>query len=426
MYNKRLATDYFINTHKEIKELEFFERELKIDFIPNKIIAIIGPRRAGKTFFLKIIGKKLFENPFYIDFEDIIFKNLEPTEVFDLISLYSEIFGKTPDVLLLDEIQNLKDWNSVARSLLDRNFKILMSGSSSKLLSKEIATQLGGRTISYILLPASFKEFLIFKNFPFERYLNLENEANIKRFLKEYLIYGGYPEVILSENEERKKRILSEYYTTVFYKDFVERFKLKSLDLAKFIFDFFLQNYSSLFSIRKFINFLSSQGIKFGKSTVYNYIEKLPETLTIFFVEKFSASIYERKSWPKKVYICDLGLANILKFSEEVGKRMENIVFLNLQRKINENPLLNIYFFKKNQYEVDFVIKEGANIKQLIQVTYALSKDEIDKREIKSLVKASEELNCKDLLIITWDYENELKLENKVIRFIPLWKWLLE
>jgi len=426
MYDKRLASDYLLNMHKEIRELKFYEREIRIDLVPNKIIAIIGPRRAGKTFLLKIIGNKLFKNPFYVDFENIIFKNLEPAEVFDLISLHTEIFGESPDVLLLDEVQNLKDWSSVMRSLLDRNYKILISGSSSKLLSKEIATQLRGRTISYILLPASFKEFLNFKNFHLEKYLDLESEAKLKRYLKEYLVYGGYPEIILAENEDIKKRILSEYYTTIFYKDFIERFQLKSIDLAKFIFDFFIQNYSSLFSARRFINFLSTQGIKFGKTTVYNYIEKLPETLTIFFLEKLSRSIYERKSWPKKVYICDLGLTNLLKFSEDFGKRMENVVFLHLQRKINEKPLLSIYFFKRNQYEVDFVIKEGTIIKQLIQVTYATSKDEIDKREIRALIKAGEELSCKDLLIITWDYEDELKYENRAIKFMPLWRWLIE
>ncbi|MEM5844545.1 MAG: ATP-binding protein, partial [Candidatus Aenigmatarchaeota archaeon] len=330
MYDKKLVADYVIKKTREIRELKFFEREIKIDFIPNKAVSIIGPRRSGKSFLLKIIGKKLFKNPFYVDLEDIELKKLEAKEFFELIAIYTEVFGEEPDVLLVDEIQNLEDWSSLVRSLIDRNYKVLMSGSSSKLLSKEIATQLRGRTISYVLLPLSFKEFLSFKGFTQKKFLTLEEEAKIKRLMKEYLTEGSYPEVVLAESEERKRRILSDYYTTILYKDFVDRFKLKSLEVAKFIFDFFLQNYSCLFSVNKVANFLTSQGIRFGKTTIYEYIEKLPETLSFFFVENFGKSIYERKSWPKKIYVCDLGLANIVKFSEEFGRRMENCIFLEL------------------------------------------------------------------------------------------------
>ena len=116
MYNRKLVEDYLIKSVEEIKEIKLFERELKIDFIPRKAISIIGPRRSGKTFFLKSVGKKFFKAPLYVDFENIIFKNIEPTEVFELIALYTEIFESSPDVLLFDEIQNLKDWNSVLTS----------------------------------------------------------------------------------------------------------------------------------------------------------------------------------------------------------------------------------------------------------------------------------------------------------------------
>jgi len=117
---------------------------------------------------------------------------------------------------------------------------------------------------------------------------------------------------------------------------------------------------------------------------------------------------------------------NILSFSEDIGKRMENVVFLEILREINYNPLIQIYYFKNKNSEVDFVIKEEKSVKQLIQVTYASSKDEIERREIKSLIKASELLKCKDLLVITWDYEDETLINNKKIFFKPLWKFLLK
>ncbi len=128
----------------------------------------------------------------------------------------------------------------------------------------------------------------------------------------------------------------------------------------------------------------------------------------------------------KKVYICDVGISNILSFSIDIGKRMENIVFLELIREINEKPFLSVFYWKDYQgKEVDFVVKDGMNVKQLIQVTYSSSRDEIKKREIRSLLKAGRELECKDLLIITWGYDGTEIIENREVKYVPLWKWLL-
>jgi hypothetical protein len=420
MYNKRLVKDYFIHEKENIQRLKIIDRELNINFAEGKATAIVGPRRAGKTFFLKSFALK--QNTFfYIDFENIIFKKLSPLEIFEIISIYTETFGEKPSLLLLDEIQNLPEWQSVVRALLERNYNLLISGSSSKLLSMEIATQLRGRSLSYLLLPFSFREFLLLKKFEMKKHLTLEEEGKIKNLLIEYMEGSSYPEVLITGNE----RILGEYYNTILYTDFVERFRLKSLDVARFVFNFFLFNFSNEFSINKIVNFLSSQGIKFGKETVYDYVEKLPETLNVFFIERYEKSAYKRKAWPRKCYICDWGLSRLLSFEKNYGKIMENIVFLEWKRKTNENPFLDITYLKLNNGEVDFVIREGLRIKQLVQVTYAHSKDELEKREIRSLLKAGEILGCKDLLIITWDYEDVLKINNSEIKCIPLWKWLL-
>jgi predicted AAA+ superfamily ATPase len=420
MYNKRLVKDYFIHEKENIQRLKIIDRELNINFAEGKATAIVGPRRAGKTFFLKSFALK--QNAFfYIDFENIIFKKLSPLEIFEIISIYTETLGEKPSLLLLDEIQNLPEWQSVVRALLERNYNLLISGSSSKLLSMEIATQLRGRSLSYLLLPFSFREFLLLKKFEMKKHLTLEEEGKIKNLLIEYMEGSSYPEVLITGNE----RILGEYYNNILYTDFVERFRLKSLDVARFVFNFFLFNFSNEFSINKIVNFLSSQGIKFGKETVYDYVEKLPETLNVFFIERYEKSAYKRKAWPRKCYICDWGLSRLLSFEKNYGKIMENIVFLEWKRKTNENPFLDITYLKLNNGEVDFVIREGLRIKQLVQVTYAHSKDELDKREIRSLLKAGEILGCKDLLIITWDYEDVLKINNLEIKCIPLWKWLL-
>ena len=220
-----------------------------------------------------------------------------------------------------------------------------------------------------------------------------------------------------------EQKILREYFNEIFYKDFVERHEIKSLEFGRFLFEFCFQNFSKEISFRKIKNFFKKS---VSDTTLYEYMEKLQDTLSVFFLEKYEKSIYLRKSWPRKIYVCDLGLANILGFEGDIGKRMENTVFLELLRRTNKKPLMEIFYWKDyQQREVDFVVKEGLKVRQLIQVTYANAKDEIEEREIRGLIKASELLKCKDLLCITWDYEALERIKGRKIRFLPLWKWLL-
>ena len=171
-----------------------------------------------------------------------------------------------------------------------------------------------------------------------------------------------------------------------------------------------LQNFSKEFSIKAVARKIKSEGIKFNINTLYKYADCLEDTVFIFFLKKYSSKVYLRELWPKKVYLCDTGLTRIMRFSENFGKLMENVVFLELLRKTNENPLTEIFYFKTHEgYEVDFLVKESLRIKQLIQVSYANSFDEIEHREIRALLKANE-LFKKDrpqLTVITWDYEDE-------------------
>jgi hypothetical protein len=208
------------------------------------------------------------------------------------------------------------------------------------------------------------------------------------------------------------------------FRDIVERHKLKNISLARFLLSFFLQNFSREFSINKIVKSLKSQ--KFGKNTLYSYVDKIQDSIVLFVLNRFSPKVYQRESWPKKIYLCDTGLTKVVRFSEDIGKLMENCVFLELLRLTNKKPLLEIYYWKNHQQaEVDFVLKEGTKIEQLIQVTYASGKDEIEEREVKSLLKASKEIKCKDLSVITWNYEDAVKINNRIVKFIPLWKWLL-
>jgi len=406
--------------NREIPPL--IERELFVKPIKGKAISIVGPRRAGKTFYFFQLMRKNKKNCLYLDFEDSALAEIRFDEILDVINLFTETTGQTPTDIFLDEVQKVDKWESMVRTLLNRDFNIFITGSSSKLLSKEIATQLRGRSLTYLLFGFSFREFLKARNFELKKVLSQLEKAKIKNLLREYIELGSFPEVVL---KEEKEKILKEYYDAIFFRDFVERHELKSLEVARFIFSHVFQNFSQEISINKIFNLFKSKGVKIGKSTLYDYVEKLQDTLAVFFVKKYSEKISLRESWPKKIYICDTGISKVIRFSEDLGKLMENVVFIELMRKTNENPILEIFYFKVEGSEVDFVLKEGLKVKQLIQVTYSSSKDEIEKREIKSLLKASELLKCKDLLVITWDYEDEIKIENRKVIFKPLWKWLL-
>ncbi len=433
MIDKEIIVEYL----KKERKFEGVLRELNIKIIPHKIISLLGPRRAGKTFYMiYLLNKYKDKEVLYLNFEEVFLKNISFKDLIEIIFLFKKIKGKEPSLLLLDEIQEIKDWESVLRSLIDREYNIVITGSSSKLSSKEIATQLRGRSLWYFLLPFSFREFIKYKDqsllekFPF---LSLSEKLSILELLEEYIKYGGYPEVVISNQEEIKKKILKTYLDEIFLKDFIERHKIKSVDLSRFLFEFCFQNYSTKLSISKVESYLKSK-VPLSKKTLYEYLSLIEDTLCIFFLERYSQKIYIRKNWPKKIYVVDLGLSHYFNFELSKERIMENLVFVELLRQQNNHPFYEYYFYETREgYEVDFLIKEGMKIKELMQVCYANSYEEIPEREIRALLHAKEELKLGDnvpLTVITWDYEDTREVEWRrkrgKIRFVPLWKWLLK
>lgn len=395
-------------------------RDLAVPMDSDFIISLIGPRRAGKTYYLFQISKEL-DNPVYLNFEDSRLRDITYKEIRDVIRVYTELHGKEPKSLLLDEVQVIDGWSIAARELNDlKKYKIFITGSSSKMLSAEIATQLRGRTLSYLLLPFSFKEFLRIKDMDAKN-ATKDKEAMIKNALSEYMEFGGFPEVVLGAE---KQKILKEYSDLILFKDFIERHEIRNIPLARYIHESILQNFSKEVSSNAIFNKARAAGISVSNNTVYDYLEKLNDTVMFFFLDRYSKKVHERESWPKKVYLADTGLSKAMRFSEDKGKLMENVVALELMRKRNYDPNLEIYYMKNENREVDFVIKSGAHISALIQVTAELNDENYD-REIVPMASASERLNCNDLSIVTWDQESVEEYKGKKIRVVSLWKWLL-
>jgi len=386
---------------------------------PN-ILAILGVRRCGKSVLsLQILEKN---TPFlYINFDDERLIEFTAKDFDNLLEAYYELYGDT-DYVVLDEPQNIVGWELFVNRLR-RTKKVIITGSNSKLLSGELGTHLTGRYIDFTLFPFNFYEFLDFNGFSLSQQdvYSLKKKAIIKKFLEEYITSGGFP-----ERYRFGKEILVRIYSDIIEKDILRRNKIKNKKVFKEVTKYIVSNFTSEISLNKLKNIF---GIK-DVHTMKNWFSLLENAYLIFILERFSFKLKQQMIAPKKVYCIDTGLAEAVsfKFTEDKGKLIENLVATELfRRKSYLYKNLEIYYWKDHQHnEVDFVIKEKHNIKQLIQVCYDVSNYTTKERELKSLIKASKELRCDNLYIITWDYEAEEKHKEKTIKFIPLWKWLLE
>ena len=409
-------------------------RNLKLPIDLKKVITVYGPRRCGKTYLFyqtiqELHGRNITPaRILYINFEDERILPFRKEDWQTLLDAYFELYPENLNkkvYLFLDEIQEAPLWEKFIRRLSEKeNFRIFVTGSSSKLLAKEIATSLRGRTVSYSLMPFSFREFLMFKDFQIKRHLEYSPlRHKVKKLFREYLQYGGFPE-ILDKEEPFKTQILQGYFDLIFYKDIVERYKIRNFGLMKDLMRYLLTNFSSLFSLTGYYNFLKSSGQKIGKDTLFEYLSCLEDVNLIKLVPFFDFSLKKQTVNPKKVYGIDTGLINAVsfQFSENKGKYLENLAFLGLLRKGRE-----VYYFKDHKgNEVDFLITEKNRPKQLIQVSSNMDNPKVKKREINSLLSAARQLKVKECLILTEDQKTEFTEGKLKIKVLPLWCWLLE
>lgn len=425
---------YLIDKKETIANLEVLPRKIEIKPTKNFIVSIIGPRRAGKTYFLYHLIKnelKLKEEEFiFMDFEDAQLIDASFKDILEAVSAHEEEYGKKPKYIFLDEVQTVENWNSSVRTLFEsKDHFIFISGSSSKLLSKELSTSLRGRTITYSILPFSFSEYLSYQGFEFKKTYSTSQENQIKNYLRTYLKKGGFPDIVIEE--ELADKFFDEYIDLIVFRDVIERHNIKNTFAVKFLIKSLTSSFSREFSVHKVFNDLKSQGIKVSKKTLYNYISYLEDAFFSFSLSKFSYSMKSSELSLPRVFINDTGLINLvlLDFSENIGNLMENAVFLELLRKSHKDRKLKLFYWKSEGKEVDFVIKKGTDIRSLIQVCYSVEDKETKEREIGSLIKASESLNCSNLIVLTWDYKGEEEFEvnksKKKIKFVPLWEWLL-
>ncbi len=422
-----------IRNWKEFVIPDLTNRNINLNLNHDLITTITGPRRAGKTFlcFQKI--KELLKqginrgNILYINFEDDKLLNANSNDLEKLFEVFLENFNqneKQNTYLFLDEIQTVQNWDSWVRRIHDtqRKTNLVLTGSSSKLLSREISTKLRGRVYNIELLPLNFKEYLYWENSNLDIKSVLQNGKDsliVKRCFKKYLFNGGYPATLT--NPKIKDEILQSYYNSMIFKDVIERYKIVNVKKLQILAKLIFESTSREISYNNLSNKLKSLGFSMGKSTIIDYISYFEEAYLFFQVLKYEYSMQKQLGSIKKIYCIDNGLLNSItfSFSENRGKLLENLTFLELRKNKKE------IYYNRDKFECDFVIKEKNKIVNAVQVCYELN-EKNKEREINGLVEAMKKFNLKKGLIVTYDDEEELKIGKFGIKVIPFWKWALK
>jgi len=410
-----------------------FDRRLTANDLVNDIVGI---RRCGKTYLMFCLMREVAEprSAIYVNFEDRRLSPLSPGVLDDLLDfiLEEELLSKFKRVsLFLDEIQNVPGWERFARNLHDEyrgRIKVFVSGSNASLLSEDYGRLLTGRHLTITLFPLSFPEYLDFQGFRFEKdtLLVQRKRALLVKHFRGYLEHGGFPEAVLGRSPAE---LLRQYYSDIVVRDVTTRARLrKERGVVEAVAQYVITNAASLLSLRRVTAFLNSTGVKITVPTVGYYLRLLEDSFVVFGVSGYSHRVKDQLRYPRKYYCVDNGLRNAVSFrvSADTGRLCENLAAVELRRRGKE-----VYYWKDaEQHEVDFVVREGLAVAELIQVCADPSDPVIMKRELRALAKAGEELRCRRLRVLTQDFEQEkvlaLRGRRTRVKFQPLWKWLIE
>lgn len=385
------------------------KRETAFAAFPNKIEVALGMRRAGKTFFLLQQMQKLLENEsvpwqrcLYVNFEDDRLLPCSQSKFREILESFYKVYPENHEQIcyfFLDEVQNIEDWSLVLRRFFDtKKIKIYISGSSAKLLSKEIATELRGRSFPTEVWPFSFSEYLHAKQVNFDTKLFGQKTKDLfSQQLLNYINEGGFPEVVLVNGLEKKVQLLQEYVELVVMRDIIERYNIKNIQTIKYIIKTLLKNAGCSFSVNKLFNDFKSQNIPVTRGLLYDYLGYMEDAYLIFNISLYDESIRKVNSNPKKSYAIDTGLIKAFTFSlnNNYAHLFENLVYLDLKRQKNKI----YYYLTEKKYEVDFLVENLKGERKLFQVVWDITDKLTLERETRALKAAEQELNIKGELI---------------------------
>jgi len=378
------------------------------------IVVLTGLRRSGKSTLLRQLIKKQYKDEgfYYINFEDERLFNFPANEFNRLYEALLSLYGKRK-TFFLDEIQNVTNFETFVRRFYEEGFKFFITGSSATLLSKELGTKLTGRHVDIIVKPFSFLEFLELKEFRIEKdtIYKTESKVEIKKYFEEYLLNGGMPEYLIYNDTE----LLTKVYEDTVLKDIAVRHKVDNVIVLRNLYSILITNFANKFSFNSLKKITDINSV----NTIKKFIHYLEETYFARTINKFDYSLRKQIVNDKKFYVIDNGFISILskKLTRDKGWLLENLVF----NVLNNN---NEIFYYSNENECDFLLVKNKAVNKAIQVCYELN-EENRKREISGLSEAINKFKLNKGLLLTNSQEEEIKIDKKKIKIMPVWKWLL-
>lgn len=417
-----------IRNFQNKKIASIISRKINVPLNSGKVVSLIGTRRAGKTYLLY---QKISElRSAGLDSSKIIFINFEDERLtftakeLDLIlQSFRELYPEIPleeCYFFFDEIQNVEGWEKFVRRVYDQESKhIFITGSNAKLLSTEIATALRGRTLSYEVYPLSFSEYLEFKGINQDIYVSA-NKAKIVSGFHQFMLTGGFPELVGEKDTSTRNKILQEYFNVMIFRDLVERFNVANVQVLKYFIKKILTSVTSPISVNRIYNDLKSSGYSTSKNSLYTFFDQVNDIFLLRMIDKFDYSSLKRAKSDKKAYAIDHGFLAALnyQFSEDKGKVLENLVALEFFKR-----QLDITYFKQTK-ECDFVVVDREKTTPF-QVAYTIENSGTRKRELDGLIAACNFLDCTKGYILTMEEEETISHKGFEIEVVPAWKYFL-
>jgi hypothetical protein len=422
--------------------IDFHERDLPsltprtavLPALPGKIDTVIGMRRSGKTTFLfqrmrELLGQGVpKEAILYLNFDDDRLRRMSLEglgRVTDVFYRLHPAFKERRCFFFFDEIQNIDGWESFARRVLDtEDAQLALTGSSSRLLSRELATSLRGRSLSTEIFPFSFGEALAHRGIEAEARLASGSRlrAHLGHQLREYLEAGGFPEV-QGLAPHLRTRILQEYVDLVVFKDVVERHRVGKVLPLRILVHKLLAEPSARFSVNRFFNDLKSQGVTCTKNAIYEHLDQLVDAYLVSAVTVHSRSERVRRVNPRKIYPVDPGLASAYRSrpAADIGRQLEAFVFGHLRRRTRNLE----YYCTGSGFEVDFLATPAGGAPALVGVAASLDEPGTREREARAIGEAMTELGLSAATLVTLDGEERIADRAGVIDVVPAWKWAL-
>ena len=413
--SKDVIKQCLISKQREVDEAVIVNRS--VDFEENGNYVIVGVRHAGKSYLLYQRVRQLqaagmgWDEILFVDFEDERLAEFQTEDFNSLLEAHLELYGKKP-VVFLDEIQNIPHWEKFVRRLADAKYRVYVTGSNAKMLSKEVATTLGGRFFIYDTYPYSFKEYLAAQQVELKEHWEYDTyqRSEVKRHLKEYFYFGGLPEILSFKN---KRAMLSSLYQKIYLGDICGRNNIKNDRVLNILIKKMAESVKQPLSFNRLKNIIVATGMPISVPTTIDYADYVADSCLILPMENEVGKLTERET-QKKYYFIDNGLLNLFLMSPETSL-LENMVAVELCRRFGKENV----FYLNAEREIDFIVPDE---RLAIQVSYSVREDATYSREVSPLVKYARTHQDWRCLLITYDEEGM----EEGIPVVPVWKWLTE